>query len=105
MNPYRLQELIDSLPDTLAAPERARLDAHRRAVSECADRIASLRGELNRSLSGGSAADAARSPVELMVELDSLERVQRQLGERLSTLCEDLTGGGPRVRYGDAQPV
>ncbi|MCE3551856.1 hypothetical protein LWC33_10350 [Pseudonocardia sp. RS11V-5] len=102
MNPYRLQERIDSVPDSLDAGQRARLGAHRRAVEECRERIAELRGELRRALSG---IDGPRSTLEVMTELDSLERVQQRLDSRLSDLCDELTDTAPAVRYGDDAPL
>jgi anti-sigma factor ChrR (cupin superfamily) len=102
VNPHRLQDRIDSVPDSLSASQRARLAAHRSAVEECRERIAELRTELRRVLSG---IDGPRSSVEIMIELDGLERVQQRLDSRLSDLCDELSGATPIVRYGDAPPL
>ncbi|WP_181782454.1 hypothetical protein [Pseudonocardia pini] len=99
MNQHRLQDRIDSVPDSLDATQRARLGAHRSAVEECRERITELRGELRRVLSG---IDGPRSSVEIMIELDSLERVQQRLDSRLSDLCDELSGAAPVIRYGDS---
>jgi hypothetical protein len=40
-----------------------------------------------------------------MCELDALERVQQRIDSRLSDLCDELSGGAPVVRYGDAAPL
>jgi len=102
VNPHRLQDRLDSIPESLDATQRARLAAHRSAVEECRERISELRGELRRVLAG---IDGPRSSVEIMIELDGLERVQQRLDSRLSDLCDELTGGVPPVRYGDAPPL
>jgi hypothetical protein len=102
VNPYRLQERLDSVPDSLDAGQRARLAAHRGAVEECRERIVELRGELRRALSG---IDGPRHTLEIMTELDSLERVQQRLDSRLSDLCDELTGTAPSVQYGDDAPL
>jgi anti-sigma factor ChrR (cupin superfamily) len=101
VNPHRLQDRLDSVPESLDASQRARLAAHRSAVEECRERIAELRAELRRVLSG---IDGPRSSVEIMIELDGLERVQQRLDSRLSDLCDELTGTAPMVHYGDAAP-
>jgi anti-sigma factor ChrR (cupin superfamily) len=102
VNPHRLQDRLDSIPESLDAPQRARVAAHRSAVEECRERIAELRTELRRVLSG---IDGPRSSVEIMIELDGLERVQQRLDSRLSDLCDELSGATPVVRYGDAAPI
>ncbi|MCW0211829.1 MAG: hypothetical protein OJJ54_00555 [Pseudonocardia sp.] len=102
MNPYQLQDRIDSLTPTLDGAQQARLDAHRRTAEDCRARIGSLRSELRRMLSG---LDGPRTALEVMCELDALERVQQRIDSRLSDLCDELSGSAPAVHYGDAAPL
>jgi hypothetical protein len=102
VNPHRLQDRIDSLASSLDASQQARLDAHRHTAEDCRTRIGDLRTELRRALSG---LDGPRTALEVMCELDALERVQQRIDSRLSDLCDELSGGAPVVRYGDAAPL
>ncbi|MBC3192952.1 hypothetical protein H7X46_17985 [Pseudonocardia sp. C8] len=102
MNPHLLEERVATVSRTgLADPARARLAAHKATADACRRRTLERRADLERILAGGEGgADA----LDLMLELDALERVQDRIDQRLSELCESLTE--PAVpRYGDAQPL
>ncbi|KAA1019982.1 hypothetical protein Ae406Ps2_1762c [Pseudonocardia sp. Ae406_Ps2] len=102
MNPHLLEERVATVNGgrDLADPARARLRAHKATADACRRRAAERRAELERALAGGTTGDA----LDLMLELDALERVQDRIDNRLSELCDALTE--PRTpRYGDAQPV
>ncbi|MEV1292548.1 hypothetical protein [Pseudonocardia sp. NPDC049635] len=102
MNPHLLEERVATVsggPD-LADTARARLAAHKATADACRRRTAERRAELERALAGDSTGHA----LDLMLELDALERVQDRIDHRLSELCDALSE--PRtLRYGDAQPI
>ncbi len=100
MNPHRLQCLVDTVPDTVGAAQRGRLDAHVEAVSSCCARIVEVKQALRGALDGrgGSALDLAR-------ELDSLERVQDRLDRYLTELVNELSHAPREIIYGDGVPV
>ena len=103
MNPYLLEGRVATVADgrDLADTARARLAAHKATADACRARTAERRSELERVLAG---YDGAHDALDLMLELDALERVQDRIDQRLSELCDALSE--PRTpRYGDAQPV
>ena len=100
MNPHLLEERVASVTDVagLADAARASLAAHKATADACRRRTVERRAELERLLAG---SESGRDAVDLMVELDALERVQERIDQRLSELCESLSE--PRTpRYGDA---
>lgn len=102
MNPHLLQQRVASVSDTgLDEAARARLAAHKATADACRARARERRGELERVLAG---AEGASSALDLMLELDALERVQDRIDHRLADLCDALSDPVP-PRYGDAHPV
>ncbi|ALE74146.1 MULTISPECIES: hypothetical protein [unclassified Pseudonocardia] len=103
MNPHLLEERVASVSGgaDLAETTRARLTAHKATADACRRRTLERRAELERVLAG---TDGAQDALDLMLELDALERVQDRIDQRLSELCESLTDTRT-PRYGDAQPV
>lgn len=102
MNPHLLEERVATLTGGtgLAEPARARLAAHKATADACRHRTRERRAQLERVLAGRDGPDA----LDLMLELDALERVQDRIDHRLAELCDQLSE--PRLpRYGDAQPV
>lgn len=100
MNPHLLEERVATVTGGagLAEPARARIAAHKATADACRRRTVERRTELERVLSG---SDGRRDALDLMLELDALERVQDRIDQRLSELCESLSE--PRTpRYGDA---
>lgn len=103
MNPHLLDERVATVTRgrELADDTRARLSAHKATSDACRGRISQRRADLERMLAGSGGAQDA---LDVMLELDALERVQDRIDQRLSELCESLSE--PRTpRYGDAQPV
>ena len=101
MNPHLLQERVASVSESVEGTALSRLAAHKATADACRERARERRGELERVLTG---ADGACSALDLMLELDALERVQDRIDHRLAELCDALSE--PRShRYGDAQPV
>lgn len=102
MNPYLLEERVATVGGAdLADTARARLAAHKATADACRARTGERRAALERVLAG---SDGAHDALDLMLELDALERVQDRIDQRLSELCDALSE--PRSpRYGDAQPV
>ena len=99
MNPHLLEERVAAVAGGtgLADTARVRLAAHKATADACRRRTGERRAELERVLSGH---DAGHDALDLMLELDALERVQDRIDQRLSELCESLTE--PRTpRYGD----
>lgn len=102
MNPHLLEERVATVTGGgLAETARARLAAHKATADACRRRTAERRGMLERVLAG---RDDTRDALDLMLEVDSLERVQERIDHRLSELCDQLSETGS-PRYGDAQPV
>ncbi|ANY05249.1 hypothetical protein [Pseudonocardia sp. HH130630-07] len=103
MNPHLLEQRVASVSGgtDLADDARARLAAHKATADSCRRRTVERRAELERTLSG---VDRGRDALDLMLELDALERVQDRIDQRLSELCESLSETRT-PRYGDAQPV
>ena len=101
VNPHLLQERVSSVSEMVEGSALSRLAAHKATADACRERVRVRRGELDRALAG---ADGARSALDLMLELDALERVQDRIDHRLAELCDALSE--PRSpRYGDAQPA
>lgn len=100
MNPHLLEERVATVTgrDGLTDTARAGLAAHKATADSCRRRTVQRRAELERVLSGN---DGSRDAVDLMLEVDALERVQDRIDQRLFEFCESLTE--PRTpRYGDA---
>ncbi|RZT87098.1 hypothetical protein EV383_4005 [Pseudonocardia sediminis] len=101
MNPHLLQERVASVSETVEGTALSRLAAHKATADACRERARERRGELDRALAG---AEDTRSALDLMLELDALERVQDKIDHRLADLCDSLSE--PRTqRYGDALPA
>lgn len=103
MNPHLLEERVATVSGgaDLADTTRARLAAHKATSDACRSRTGERRARLERVLAGD---DGARDALDLMLELDALERVQERIDHRLAELCDALSE--PRTpHYGDAQPV
>lgn len=101
MNPHLLRERVASLSENVEGNALSRLAAHKATADACRERARERRSELERVLAG---SDGACSALELMLELDALERVQDKIDNRLADLCDSLSE--PRGhRYGDAQPA
>ena len=100
MNPHLLEERVATVTGGagLAESARARLAAHKATADACRRRTVERRAELERVLSG---SDGRRDALDLMLELEALERVQDRIDQRLSELCESLTETRT-PRYGDA---
>lgn len=100
MNPHLLEERVATVTGGtgLAETARASLAAHKATADACRRRTGERRVELEKALSGG---DGGRDALDLLLELDALERVQDRIDQRLSELCESLTETRT-PRYGDA---
>lgn len=102
MHPHRLQQLVASVPESVAGAERARLDAHVRTSEGCRELAARVRTELDGALTDPATAEQA---LDLAVRLDGLERVQQRLDGWLTELVEQLTSAPGQVHYDDGVPV
>jgi hypothetical protein len=103
VNLRQIDRLVDSVPDGIEPRQRSRLDGYAATARRCERRIAALRPELERALRGvddapeaerDAAADAA---LALLVELDSLERVQPRIDSWLrvsvGALVDEIQSG------------
>ena len=70
MNLKQIDRLVGTVPEGIEGKSRRRLDGYAAVARRCEERITALRGELD------AASDTALS---LLVELDSLERVQPRI--------------------------
>ncbi len=100
MHPHRLEQLVASVPDSVAPQQRARLLAHVRAVDGCRDRIQHVRADLRRALSG-----EGRDALDRALELDALERVQQRVDGWLTALVTELSTAGQIPHYHDGVPA
>ncbi len=103
MHPYRLQQLVASVPDGIDADQRARLLAHVQTSDGCRARADRVRDELRRALDGGDGI--ATRALDLACELDGLERVQQRVDGWLTALVDELTAAPSAVRYDDGVPA
>ena len=87
MNLKQIDRLVGTVPDGIEEKSRRRLDGYAAVARRCEERIAALRGDLERALRGagdfahdrGDLDAASDRALELLVELDSLERVQPRI--------------------------
>jgi hypothetical protein len=97
----RIEQLVASVPESLAADQQTRLQAHVHAARSCCQRIKEVRRSLDGALAGGLG-----SAVDLAIELDGLERVQERFDRRLSALVDELRqAGAVGSYYDDGVPV
>jgi hypothetical protein len=87
VNLKQIDRLVEAVPDGIEQKSRRRLDGYAAVARRCEERITALRGDLERALRGagdvahdGGELDAASDrALSLLVELDSLERVQPRI--------------------------
>lgn len=103
MHPYRLHQLVASVPETIDADQRARLLAHVQTSDGCRDRVERVRAELAQALDGGDGS--AERALDLACELDGLERVQQRVDGWLTALVEELSFVPGVVQYDDGVPA
>jgi hypothetical protein len=87
VNLKQIDRLVRTVPDGIEEKSRRRLDGYAAVARRCEERITTLRGDLERALrtagdiahDGGDLEAAADGALVLLVELDSLERVQPRI--------------------------
>ena len=87
MNLKQIDRLVGAVPESIEEKSRRRLDGYAAVARRCEERIVALRGDLERALrgagdvahDGGDLAAASDTALSLLVELDSLERVQPRI--------------------------
>jgi hypothetical protein len=87
VNLKQIDRLVGTVPDGIEEKSRRRLDGYAAVARRCEERITTLRGDLERALrtagdvahDGGDLESAADGALVLLVELDSLERVQPRI--------------------------
>ena len=87
MNLKQIDRLVGTVPDGIEEKSRRRLDGYAAVARRCEERIMALRSDLERALrgagdvahDGGDLAAASDTALSLLVELDSLERVQPRI--------------------------
>jgi hypothetical protein len=87
VNLKQIDRLVGTVPEGIEQKSRRRLDGYAAVARRCEERITALRGDLERALRsagdvshGGGDLDAASdSALALLIELDSLERVQPRI--------------------------
>jgi hypothetical protein len=87
VNLKQIDRLVGTVPDSIEDKSRRRLDGYAAVARRCEERITALRGDLERALRGagdvshdGGDLDAASdAALALLIELDSLERVQPRI--------------------------
>jgi hypothetical protein len=83
VNHKQIDRMVASVPPTVEARQRRRVDGYAATARRCEDRIAGLRGDLEQALRAVSddvdVETAADHALELLRELDALERVQPRI--------------------------
>lgn len=102
MHPHRLEQLVASVPDAITPDQRARLLAHVQTSDGCRARTQRVRDELRRALDG---SENSTSALDLVCELDGLERVQQRVDGWLTALVDELTQARYVAHYGDGVPA
>jgi hypothetical protein len=105
MNLKQIDRLVGTVPDTIEPRQRRRLDGYAAVARRCEERIAALRGDLERALraagdvahDGGDLDAASDAALALLCELDALERVQPRIDAWLrvsvGALSDELQAG------------
>jgi hypothetical protein len=87
VNLKQIDRLVGAVPESIEEKSRRRLDGYAAVARRCEERIMALRGELERALrgagdvahDGGDLEGTSDLALALLVELDSLERVQPRI--------------------------
>jgi hypothetical protein len=87
VNLKQIDRLVGAVPESIEEKSRRRLDGYAAVARRCEERIMALRGDLERALrgagdvahDGGDLEGASDLALALLVELDSLERVQPRI--------------------------
>ncbi len=110
VKPSHIDQLLATVPSTISTDQRQRLDAHVETVQRCEARIQWLRAELPRTFElAGDVADPAdpdptvapNKALTVVIELDTLERVQIRVDEWLKQYVAMLTTQPLVEAYGD----
>ena len=87
MNLKQIDRLVGTVPEGIEAKSRRRLDGYAAVARRCEERITALRSDLESALraagdvahDGGDLDTTSDQALALLVELDSLERVQPRI--------------------------
>jgi hypothetical protein len=87
VNLKQIDRLVGTVPDGIEEKSRRRLDGYAAVARRCEERISALRGDLERALraagdvahDGGELDGTSDAALGLLIELDSLERVQPRI--------------------------
>jgi hypothetical protein len=99
VNHKQIDRLVGSVPTTIAGGQRKRLEGYAAAAHRCESRISTLRVDLEQALRGiGDTVDldaSADRALALLMELDSLERVQPRIDAWLRVSVGALADNQP----------
>jgi anti-sigma factor RsiW len=112
VKPNLIDQLLATVPSTISAEQRRRLDAYVETVRRCDARIQRLRAELPSAFAIGHGAAAAverdgdgmaapDKAIAVFSELDTLERVQPRVDDWLKQYVATLTTRPYLDAYGD----
>jgi hypothetical protein len=107
MKQVQIERLVATVPSTIDARQRRRLDAYASTARRCEARIQRLRGELERALRASEDALAlgpGSEPNSVLIvacELDTLERVQPRIDAWLQAYVGALVDERTPERFGE----
>jgi len=102
MNLNQVQRLMDTVPQSISDRQRHRIAGYAATCRNISSRMHETRTQLERTLKemseGGDADALAERAIELLIELDTLERIQPRIDAWLRVAVgalEDEIQGGP----------
>jgi hypothetical protein len=107
MKQTQIDRLVATVPSTIDARQRRRLEAYRSTARRCEARIQRLRGELERALRASEDAlplGEGTEPNSVLIvacELDTLERVQPRIDSWLQAYVAALINERTPETFGE----
>ena len=102
MNLNQVQRLMDTVPQAISARQRNRIDGYAATCRHISSRMHDTRSSLEQTLKemseGGDPEALAERAIALLIELDTLERIQPRIDAWLRVAVgaiEDEIQGGP----------
>jgi hypothetical protein len=108
MNPTQIDRLLAGVPPDADIRHHTRVGGYAATARRCAERIASLRAELDRALRdvgdaapGAAEAQAADEALRIVGELEALERVQPRVDSWLRVAVNAISDDPGPAPFGE----